>query len=331
MPAARCRGAASSRSGCSTPGSWRSSSRHLPRRRPAAADPRRPAPQRAAVPRCSASSWPSSATSARRWPTCARRGRRRARRRRRRGGRDAPVRRRRGARRPARNRQRARSADPPMTCVIAIDAGTTGIRSRAVFVDGRPGVSSYREFAQHFPQPGWVEHDADGDLGGRAGDARPTSSSRSGAPRWRPSASRTSARRSWPGTARPGEPYGRAIVWQDRRTAARCDELAAAGALDLVRDAHRARARPVLQRHEVRVAAARAACPDAPTSRSARSTPGSSGTSPVARCWRPTPRTPAARCCSTSRRCSGTPSCASCCTSRSSACPTSCRRAGGSA
>ena len=46
-----------------------------------------------------------------------------------------------------------------MTCVIAIDAGTTGIRSRAVFTDDRPGVSAYREFTQHFPQPGWVEHD----------------------------------------------------------------------------------------------------------------------------------------------------------------------------
>ena len=59
-----------------------------------------------------------------------------------------------------------------------------------------------------------------------------------------------------------GRPYGRAIVWQDRRTAARCDELAAAGALDLVRAAHRARARPVLQRHEVRVAAAAGGVPD---------------------------------------------------------------------
>jgi glycerol kinase len=46
------------------------------------------------------------------------------------------------------------------TCVVAIDAGTTGIRSRAVFADGRPAASSYREFSQHFPRPGWVEHDA---------------------------------------------------------------------------------------------------------------------------------------------------------------------------
>ena len=41
-----------------------------------------------------------------------------------------------------------------MTAVIAIDAGTTGIRSRAVFDDDRPPVTSYRELTQHFPQPG---------------------------------------------------------------------------------------------------------------------------------------------------------------------------------
>ncbi len=56
---------------------------------------------------------------------------------------------------------------PP--CVIAIDAGTTGVRSRAVRPGGGPVVAAYREFTQHFPQPGWVEHDARGDLGGRRG------------------------------------------------------------------------------------------------------------------------------------------------------------------
>ena len=74
------------------------------------------------------------------------------------------------------------------------------------------------------------------DLGRGAGDAaRRRRAGRRRRP-WRRSASPTSARPSWRGTARPGKPYGRAIVWQDRRTAARCDELAAAGALDLVRE-----------------------------------------------------------------------------------------------
>ena len=44
--------------------------------------------------------------------------------------------------------------------IIAIDAGTTGVRAFAVDTDGAPVGRSYREFTQHFPQPGWVEHDA---------------------------------------------------------------------------------------------------------------------------------------------------------------------------
>ncbi|MCB1004886.1 MAG: glycerol kinase, partial [Acidimicrobiales bacterium] len=47
-----------------------------------------------------------------------------------------------------------------MAVVIAIDAGTTGVRSFAVDETGRPLGFTYREFTQHFPQPGWVEHDA---------------------------------------------------------------------------------------------------------------------------------------------------------------------------
>ena len=48
-----------------------------------------------------------------------------------------------------------------MSVVLAIDAGTTGVRTRAVHSDGRPSISAYQEFPQHFPRPGWVEHDAD--------------------------------------------------------------------------------------------------------------------------------------------------------------------------
>ena len=50
------------------------------------------------------------------------------------------------------------------------------------------------------------------------------------------SASRTSARPSSPGTSAPGEPLHNAIVWQDRRTAARCDALRAQGLEDVVRE-----------------------------------------------------------------------------------------------
>ncbi|MCB0990511.1 MAG: glycerol kinase, partial [Acidimicrobiales bacterium] len=44
--------------------------------------------------------------------------------------------------------------------VIAIDAGTTGVRSFAIDETGTPVGIAYREFPQYFPQPGWVEHDA---------------------------------------------------------------------------------------------------------------------------------------------------------------------------
>ena len=121
------------------------------------------------------------------------------------------------------------------TSVIAIDAGTTGVRSRAVFVDGRPAVSSYREFAQHYPQPGWVEHDASeiwdavvttlteviGEVGRDHVAAIGITNQRETVVAWNRST---------------GEPYGSAIVWQDRRTAARCDQLEAEGHLELVRN-----------------------------------------------------------------------------------------------
>jgi len=45
--------------------------------------------------------------------------------------------------------------------VLAIDAGTTGVRTIAVDERGRVVGWAYREFPQHFPRPGWVEHDAD--------------------------------------------------------------------------------------------------------------------------------------------------------------------------
>lgn len=118
-------------------------------------------------------------------------------------------------------------------CVLALDAGTTGVRARAVFTDGRAPVSSYREFTQYFPQPGWVEHDAleiwqaaketINDVLSRL-DALPVAigitNQRETAVAW----SRST-----------GTPLHRAIVWQDRRTAERCDQLEADGALPLVR------------------------------------------------------------------------------------------------
>src|SRR6266542_2748315 len=46
-----------------------------------------------------------------------------------------------------------------MPALIAVDAGTTGVRAFAVDGEGRPCGFAYRELTQHFPRPGWVEHD----------------------------------------------------------------------------------------------------------------------------------------------------------------------------
>ena len=120
-------------------------------------------------------------------------------------------------------------------CVIAIDAGTTGVRTRAVFTDGRPAIADYREFAQHFPAPGWVEHDPT-EIWEVAADTLGTVVERVG-PDNVAAIGITNQRETVLGWNRTtGEPYGTAIVWQDRRTADRCGELAAAGHLPLVRE-----------------------------------------------------------------------------------------------
>lgn len=120
------------------------------------------------------------------------------------------------------------------TCVIAIDAGTTGVRSRAVFVDGRKAVGSYREFTQHFPQPGWVEHDAN-EIWDTARATLNNVITQVG--RDNVAAIGIANQRetvvAW--DRQTGQPHGKAIVWQDRRTAAHCDQLRADGHLKLVR------------------------------------------------------------------------------------------------
>ncbi|NDI19177.1 MAG: glycerol kinase, partial [Actinobacteria bacterium] len=119
-----------------------------------------------------------------------------------------------------------------MSAVIAIDAGTTGVRSIAVFPDGREPIASYREFTQHFPQPGWVEHDAE-EIWSAVRDTLNDVIGKLDRP---PAAIGITNQRetvvAWSKSS--GEPLHRAIVWQDRRTADRCDELAPH--LDMVRD-----------------------------------------------------------------------------------------------
>jgi glycerol kinase len=111
-----------------------------------------------------------------------------------------------------------------MSSVLAIDQGTTGSTCLVVARDGRILGRGYREIPQHYPQPGWVEHDPR-DLLDRTVEAAREAIQNA---RVTPDAIGITNQREtivlW--DRKTGEPLGRAIVWQDRRTAERCLELA---------------------------------------------------------------------------------------------------------
>lgn len=108
--------------------------------------------------------------------------------------------------------------------VLAIDAGTTGVRTRAVFADGRTSIADYREFTQHYPQPGWVEHDAE-EIWQAVRSTLQTVCAKITDPI--AAIGITNQRETVVAIdRRTGAPLHRAVVWQDRRTATRCDELA---------------------------------------------------------------------------------------------------------
>ena len=120
--------------------------------------------------------------------------------------------------------------------ILALDQGTTS--SRAIVFDrrGRAVATAQQEFAQHYPQPGWVEHDprdlwastrrtalgavAEANLTGRAIAALGLTNQRETTLLW---------------DRRTGRPLHRAIVWQDRRTAAACAQLKRRGLEPLFR------------------------------------------------------------------------------------------------
>jgi glycerol kinase len=121
--------------------------------------------------------------------------------------------------------------------ILAIDQGTTGTTCLVFDADARLVGRAYREFAQHFPRPGWVEHDADEIWHvTRSVALSALDAARMGAGEIR-AIGITNQRETvvvW--DEQTGEPLHRAIVWQDRRTAARCDELRAEGHEPLVRE-----------------------------------------------------------------------------------------------
>ena len=125
-----------------------------------------------------------------------------------------------------------------MAVVIAVDAGTTGIRAFAVDDAGQPVGWSYRELTQHFPRPGWVEHDAAEIASSVSATLAELHTSLTEAGHTVAAVGITNQRETAVAWSRAtGEPRHRAIVWQDRRTAARCDGLVEAGHLPAVRAA----------------------------------------------------------------------------------------------
>ena len=111
-----------------------------------------------------------------------------------------------------------------MTHVLAIDQGTTGTTCLVVGADGAVVSRAYREITQHYPRPGWVEHDAAEILERTLAAAREVVVASGVMPRAIGITNQRETIVVWDRAT--GTPVGRAIVWQDRRTAARCLELA---------------------------------------------------------------------------------------------------------
>jgi glycerol kinase len=112
------------------------------------------------------------------------------------------------------------------TVILALDQGTTS--SRAILFDRQGNVLgvAQREFAQHYPEAGWVEHDANEIWETQLAVAREVLAKTGTAPASVAAIGITNQRETtvlW--DRRTGKPVHRAIVWQDRRTADRCDEL----------------------------------------------------------------------------------------------------------
>ena len=114
-----------------------------------------------------------------------------------------------------------------MPSILALDQGTTGSRALVVREDGRVIGRSYREFTQHFPQPGWVEHDAREIWQVTCDAAREALTQAREVPAGIGITNQRETVVLW--DRRTLEPVTPAIVWQDRRTAARCAELKAQG------------------------------------------------------------------------------------------------------
>jgi len=121
-----------------------------------------------------------------------------------------------------------------MPAVLAIDQGTTGTTCLVVDESGEIVGRAYSEFTQHFPRAGWVEHDADEIWEVTLRVAREAVASAGALPTAIGITNQRETTVLWDRAT--GRPVHRAIVWQDRRTAARCREIEESGWGARVRD-----------------------------------------------------------------------------------------------
>lgn len=114
-----------------------------------------------------------------------------------------------------------------MKHILALDQGTTSSRAIVFSADGRVVSRSGREITQLYPQPGWVEHDANEILSTQLLTAREALSGVIGEVSAIGITNQRETTLLWDRAT--GKPVYNAIVWQDRRTAAHCDDLKAQG------------------------------------------------------------------------------------------------------
>ena len=120
--------------------------------------------------------------------------------------------------------------------IMALDSGTTSNRCILFDREGKVCSLAQKEFTQYFPQPGWVEHDADEIFATQLEVARDALKNIGASARNIAAIGITNQRETtvvW--NRHTGRPVGHAIVWQCRRTAAYCDQLRAEGWVEPIR------------------------------------------------------------------------------------------------
>jgi len=124
-----------------------------------------------------------------------------------------------------------------MQYILALDQGTTSSRSILFDTQGQVQAVAQKEFEQHYPQPGWVEHDANEIWSTQMGTASEAMSRANVEAEDLAAIGITNQRETtvvWDRAT--GTPIHNAIVWQDRRTSGLCDRLKDRGHLDLIQE-----------------------------------------------------------------------------------------------